>query len=65
MTLAYYDTIYERLGTDFNYFYFEREAGIIGLELVKEYLKKGVFETSNGAVILMENITDYHTRVFH
>ncbi len=63
-TLAYYETVYQRLGTKFDYYYFEREAGIIGLELVKEYLQKGVFETSNGAVIFNGENYGLHTRVF-
>ena len=63
-TLAYYETVYERLGTKFDYYYFEREAGKIGLELVKEYLKKGIFETSDGAVIFHGENYGLHTRVF-
>jgi len=63
-TLAYYETVYERLGTKFDYYYFEREAGKIGLELVKKYLKGGIFETSDGATIFHGENYGLHTRVF-
>lgn len=50
-SLEYFETIYKRLGTKFDHYYFESQAGPVGLELVKEYLKKGVFIESDGAVI--------------
>jgi len=63
-TLDYFETIYERLGTKFWHYYFESEAGPIGLDLVKEYLGKGIFKESEGAVIFPGEEHGLHTRVF-
>lgn len=63
-SLEYFETIYQRLGTKFAYYYFESQAGPIGLELVKEYLKKGVFVESDGAVIFPGEKYSLHNRVF-
>ena len=63
-SLEYFETIYKRLGTKFDFYYFESEVGIEGLELVKEYLKKGVFEKSQGAVIFPGEKHGLHNRVF-
>ncbi|MDP3727317.1 MAG: arginine--tRNA ligase, partial [bacterium] len=50
-SLEYFERIYRRLGTKFDFYYFERDVGRIGRELVREHLTKGVFEESDGAVI--------------
>mgnify|MGYP001566540779 CR=1 FL=1 len=50
-SLEYFESIYERLGTKFERYYFESEVGKAGLKLVREFLKKGVFEESDGAII--------------
>ena len=63
-SLEYFETIYERLGTKFDFYYFESEVGIDGLKLVKEYLQKGVFEESQGAVIYPGKKENLHDRVF-
>lgn len=63
-SLAYFDTIYARLGTKFNKHYFESEAGKAGLALVKTYLTKGVFKHSEGAIIFPGEDYGVHTRVF-
>ena len=63
-SLEYFETLYQRLGTKFDYYFFEREAGEIGLELVKEYLKKDVFVKSQGAVIFAGSKYGLHDRVF-
>jgi len=63
-TLEYYETIYERLGTHFDYYYFEREAGKVGLEFVKENLKKDIFKESEGAIVFKGEEYGLHTRVF-
>jgi len=63
-SLDYFERIYERLGTKFAFYYFESEAGPVGLELVKEYLKKGVFEESDGAIIFPGEKYGLHNRVF-
>ena len=63
-SLEYFETIYRRLGTKFDFYYFEREVGEVGLKLVKEFLKKGVFEESKGAVVFSGEKSGLHTRVF-
>jgi arginyl-tRNA synthetase len=63
-SLDYFDSIYKRLGTNFEKLYFESEVGKIGLKLVSEYLKKGIFEKSEGAVIFPGEKYGLHNRVF-
>ena len=63
-TLDYFEEIYKRLGTKFDFYYFESVAGPIGLQLVLENLKKGIFEESEGAVIFRGEKFGLHNRVF-
>lgn len=50
-SLAYFQTIYERLGTAFDTYYFESQVGEYGLELVRKHVRDGVFEESEGAIV--------------
>ncbi|MBI5044679.1 MAG: arginine--tRNA ligase [Candidatus Levybacteria bacterium] len=61
-SLDYFESIYERLGTEFLHLYFESYAGVIGLELVKK--NKDVFKESQGAVVFPGEDYGLHTRVF-
>ncbi|KKU62249.1 MAG: Arginine-tRNA ligase, partial [Microgenomates group bacterium GW2011_GWD1_47_13] len=64
-SLAYFETIYARLGTKFDEYFFESEAGPVGLEVVKEGLAKGVLEVGEeGAVVYKGEKDHLHTRVF-
>jgi len=63
-SLDYFDTIYKRVGSHFDRFYFESESFDIGKKLVTEYVKKGVFEESEGAVIFPGKKYGLHNRVF-
>ncbi|MDP2638051.1 MAG: arginine--tRNA ligase [Candidatus Levybacteria bacterium] len=63
-SLEYFETIYKRLGTKFDFYYFESEVGVNGLKLVQEYLKKEVFEESQGVVIFPGKKYSLHDRVF-
>ncbi len=63
VSLDYFETIYKRLGTKFDYYFFESESGPIGQKLVEENIGK-VFESSDGAVIFVGEKYDLHTRVF-
>lgn len=63
-SLDYFETVYDRLGTKFDFYYPESITGEIGYPLVKEYLKKGVFEKSKGAVIFAGSKHGLHDRVF-
>ena len=60
----YFDAFYDRIGTKFEKYYPESATAEVGLEAVKEQLKKGVYEESNGAVIFDGEKHDLHTRVF-
>lgn len=60
----YFKKIYETLGTHpFDKFYPESEAAMPGLELVEGHLGD-VFTESEGAIILPEEKSGLHTRVF-
>lgn len=63
-SLEYFDSIYKRLGTKFDRNYFESEVEKVGKNLVLEYLKAGVFEESDGAIIFPGGKYDLHNRVF-
>ncbi len=63
-SLEYFDEIYRLLGTKFNNFFFESEVADVGVKIVKEFLPKGVFQESEGAVIFKGDDHGVHTRVF-
>jgi arginyl-tRNA synthetase len=63
-SLDYFEEIYKRLGTKFDYYYPESIVGEFGLKIVKENLKKGHFELSEGAVVFPGEKYGLHTRVF-
>jgi len=50
-SLEYFNRIYKDFGIKFNRLYFESESGNPGTEIVKKFLRKGVFRESEGAVI--------------
>lgn len=63
-SLDYFEKIYKRLGTKFDFYYFERDTGEQGLKLVKGNLKRGIFEVSDGAVVFPGEKYGLHRRVF-
>jgi arginyl-tRNA synthetase len=63
-SLEYFETIYKKLGTKFDYYFFESESGKDGMKAVEAGLEKGVFEESDGAVIFRGEKRGLHTRVF-
>jgi len=63
-SLESFEKIYERLGTTFDNYFFEGKEGRNGVGIVKEFLAKGVFEESDGAVIFPGEKHGLHTRVF-
>ncbi|HUD44583.1 MAG TPA: arginine--tRNA ligase [Patescibacteria group bacterium] len=63
-SLAYFEKIYQRLGTHFDRYYFESEVGSKGLEFVKNNMDKGIFEASEGAIVFHGENYGLHTRVF-
>jgi len=64
ISLDYFETVYSRLDTKFDMYFFESEAGPIGKELVLEWSKKGLFEESDGAYVYKGEKEGLHTRVF-
>ena len=63
VSLAYFETMYVRLGSDFDFHFYESEAGVIGKEIVESFIGP-VFEKSQGAVIFHGEDYGLHTRVF-
>ncbi len=63
-SLEYFEGLYKRLGTKFDFYYFESEVGKAGEEIVRKNLKKGIFEKSKGAVIFPGSKYGFHDRVF-
>jgi arginyl-tRNA synthetase len=62
--LEAFELVYKKLGTKFDEYFFEGKEGLTGMPLVKEFLDKGVFEKSQGAVIFNGEKYGLHTRVF-
>ncbi|MEN9621659.1 MAG: hypothetical protein RLZZ67_93 [Candidatus Parcubacteria bacterium] len=65
-SLLNFEEIYKKLGTKFDYYYLESEVAHDGVALVNEFLEKGIFEKSEGAVVFKGEKFDskLHTRVF-
>jgi arginyl-tRNA synthetase len=65
-SLEYFETIYKKLGTEFQQFFFESETHAIGKTIVEENIANGIFEKSNEseAIIYKGEKDGLHTRVF-
>lgn len=64
-SLKYFDKIYKKLGTKFDWLIFESETGPLGKKIVEKGLEKDVFEKGDkGAVIFKGEKYGLHTRVF-
>lgn len=61
-SLAYFETVYERLGTKFDRYFFEGEMAKEGTAVVLAH--KDIFTESEGAVIFPGEKYGLHTRVF-
>jgi arginyl-tRNA synthetase len=64
LSLEYFDSLYTKLGTTFDAFIYESEVSEPGLSIVREYLAKGIFEESEGAIVYKGEQDGLHTRVF-
>ena len=63
ISLAYFETIYARLGTKFDHYFFESETAGFGKEIVEKHPL--IFETSDGAIVYKgDESMGLHTRVF-
>lgn len=63
INLEYFKTETTRLGSRFDDFIYESEAGVVGKKIVEEHMGK-VFEHSDGAIIFDGEKRGLHTRVF-
>jgi arginyl-tRNA synthetase len=61
-SLAYFETVYARLGTKFNDYFPESSIGDDGLAVVRAH--KDIFKESDGAIIFSGEEYGLHTRVF-
>ncbi len=64
ISLHYFESMYTRLGSTFDHHFYESQSGEMGKKIVLEYLEKGIFEKSDGAVIFPGEKYGLHTRVF-
>lgn len=66
VSLDHFEELYKKLNTKFDYYFFESEVSDPALKIVQEFLKKGIFEESDGAVVFKGENYDkkLHTRVF-
>ncbi|HEU5186972.1 MAG TPA: arginine--tRNA ligase, partial [Candidatus Saccharimonadales bacterium] len=60
----YFAYFYGRLNSHFEKYYPESENAGLGLQTVRDQLKKGVFQESDGAVVFAGEKYGLHTRVF-
>lgn len=63
VSLSYFETMYARLGSTFDYHFYESDAGKEGKEIVESFVGS-VFEKSEGAVVFKGEEYGLHTRVF-
>ena len=64
LSYEYFEQFYDSIGVKFDKYYPESTVAGLGLAKVKEELKKGVYEISDGAVIFDGDKYGLHTRVF-
>lgn len=62
-SLDYFDTIYKRVHSHYDRFYFESEC-LEGVDLAREGVKRGVLKESDGAIIFDGKAHGIDTRVF-
>lgn len=64
LSYQYFDDFYAGIGVKFDKYYPESSVADLGLCKVKEQLKAGVYELSNGATVFEGEKFGLHTRVF-
>lgn len=63
-SFEHFDEIYRKVGTAFDVTIAESEVARSGEAIVKDFLAKGVFEQSGGAIVFKGEKHGLHTRVF-
>ncbi|MEY2664812.1 MAG: hypothetical protein RIT04_620 [Candidatus Parcubacteria bacterium] len=64
VSLLNFEVIYRKLGTKFDHYFFESEVAADGVAIVQDFLKRGVFTDSEGAIVFKGEPYGLHTRVF-
>lgn len=64
VSLAHFEEIYAKLGTNFDKYFFESQSAPLGMFIAEELLAKGVLVKSDGAVVFKGEEYGLHTRVF-
>ncbi len=59
-----FDAFYARIGTPFEKYYPESICAPIGIKTVREHIKPGIYEESDGAIVFRGEPYGLHTRVF-
>ncbi|HEY4511484.1 MAG TPA: arginine--tRNA ligase [Candidatus Paceibacterota bacterium] len=62
-SLEHFESLYKKLGSSFDFHFFESESGVLGKKIVLENIGK-VFEKSDGATVFQGEKCGLHTRVF-
>lgn len=62
-SLEYFETIYQKVHSHFDRYYFESEC-LSGVDIAKKALNDGILETSNGAIVFSGQKYNLDTRVF-
>ena len=63
-SLAHFEELYKVLNTRFDKYFFESETAPVGMKMVEEGKKRGIFEESDGAIVYKGEKAGLHTRVF-
>lgn len=66
VSLEHFEELYQKLGTKFDYYFFESEVAEAALKIVGEFLTQGIFTKSDGAIVFEGERFEptLHTRVF-
>jgi arginyl-tRNA synthetase len=66
ISLEHFEEIYKKLGTKFDFYFFESESGQFGKKIINQFMAEGIFVESEGAIVFRGEEYDpkLHTRVF-
>ncbi len=66
VSLEHFEELYKKLGTKFDFYFFESEVAGEATAITKEFLGKGIFKESGGAIVFEGEKFEpnLHTRVF-
>ncbi len=66
ISLDHFESLYQKLGTKFDHYFFESEVASEAVRLIKDFAAQGVFTASDGAWVFHGEQYDpsLHTRVF-